>query len=69
MIFIPLVAIILLGLIAVAWNPIFALVLFAIFFVGYLIWVGMSRRAEQAEAQAGSSAKPARKSPQGRIPG
>lgn len=70
MIFIPLVVLIALALIvAVAWNPIFALVLFAIFFVGYLIWVGMSRRAEQAEAQAGSSAKPARKSPQGRIPG
>jgi threonine/homoserine/homoserine lactone efflux protein len=69
MIFIPLVVLIFLALIAVAWNPIFALVLFAIFFVGYLIWVGMSRRAERAEAQAGSSAKPARKSPQGRIPG
>ena len=69
MIFIPLVVIIFLALVAVAWNPIFALILFVIFFIGYLIWVGMSRRAEQAEAQAGSSAKPARKSPQGRIPG
>jgi threonine/homoserine/homoserine lactone efflux protein len=69
MIFVPLVAIIFLGLLAVAWNPIFALALFVIFFVGYMVWVGMSRRAEQAEAQAGSSAKPARKSPQGRMPG
>ena len=69
MIFIPLVVIIFLALIAVAWNPIFAAIAFAIFFVGYMIWVGMSRRAEQAEAQTGSSAKPARKSPQGRIPG
>lgn len=69
MIFVPLVAIIALGLVAVAWNPIFALILFAIFFVGYLLWVGMSRRAEQNEAQAGSGAKPARKSPQGRLPG
>jgi threonine/homoserine/homoserine lactone efflux protein len=69
MIFIPLAAIIFFGLIAVAWSPIFALGLFAIFFVGYLIWVGMSRRAEQAEAQTGSGAKPARKSPQGRMPG
>lgn len=40
-----------------------------IFFAGYLVWVGMSRRAEQAEAQTGSSANPVRKSPQGRIPG
>ncbi|MGD9735605.1 MAG: hypothetical protein AB7V58_08365 [Solirubrobacterales bacterium] len=69
MIFLPLVAIIVLGLLAVAWNPIFALALLAIFFVGYLIWVGMSRRTEQAEAQTGSGAKPARKSSQGRIPG
>ena len=69
MIFIPLIVIIFLGLVAVAWNPIFALIAFAIFFVGYMVWVGMSRRAEQAEAQTGSSAKPARKSPQGRIPG
>jgi threonine/homoserine/homoserine lactone efflux protein len=69
MIFIPLVVMIFLALVAVAWSPIFALAAFAIFFVGYLIWVGMSRRAEQAEAQTGSSAKPARKSPQGRIPG
>lgn len=68
MIFVPLVAIIILALIAVAWNPIFALVLFAIFFVGYLVWVGMSRRADQGEAQTGSAAQPARKSSQGRIP-
>lgn len=69
MIFIPLVALIVLALIAVAWSPIFALALFAIFFVGYLVWVGMSRRAERAEAQTGSGAKPARKGPEGRIPG
>jgi disulfide bond formation protein DsbB len=69
MIFIPLVVLIFLALVAVAWNPIFALVAFAIFFVGYMIWVGISRRAEQAEVQTGSGARPAKRSPQGRIPG
>jgi len=44
---IPLVAIILLALVAVAWSPIFAMVIFAIFFVLFLAYVGLSRRADQ----------------------
>lgn len=44
---IPLIVIILLGLVAVAWNPIFALIVFAVFFVVYLAWVGMSRRTDE----------------------
>jgi positive regulator of sigma E activity len=44
---IPLVAIILLALVAVAWSPIFAVVIFAIFFVLFLAYVGLSRRADQ----------------------
>jgi asparagine N-glycosylation enzyme membrane subunit Stt3 len=69
MIVIPLVTLLILALIAVAWSPIFALILFAIAFVGFLLWTGMSRRGEQAPPPANSGAKPARKSPQGRIPG
>jgi hypothetical protein len=69
MIFVPVVTLLILALIAVAWSPIFALILFAIGFVGFLIWTGMSRRGEQAGPPADTGAKPARKSPQGRIPG
>jgi positive regulator of sigma E activity len=44
---IPLIAIILLAIVAVAWSPIFAIVAFAIFFVLFLAYVGFSRRADQ----------------------
>jgi positive regulator of sigma E activity len=44
---IPLIAIILLALVAVAWSPIFAIVIFAIFFVLFLAYVGLSRRSDQ----------------------
>jgi positive regulator of sigma E activity len=44
---IPIVLIILLALIAVAWSPIFALIFFAIGFVGFLAYAGLSRRADQ----------------------
>jgi hypothetical protein len=40
---IPLVAIVILALVAVAWSPIFAAILFSFF----LVYVGMSRRADQ----------------------
>jgi hypothetical protein len=44
---IPLIAIGLLAIVAVAWSPIFAVVVFAIFFVLFLAYVGLSRRADQ----------------------
>jgi Flp pilus assembly protein TadB len=44
---IPLLAIVFLALIAVAWSPIFALVIFAILFAFFLAYVGLSRRADQ----------------------
>jgi len=44
---IPLAAIVILALIAVAWSPIFALVIFAILFALFLGYVGVSRRADQ----------------------
>jgi membrane protein implicated in regulation of membrane protease activity len=44
---IPLIAIILLALVAVAWSPIFAVVIFAILFVVFLAYVGLSRRSDQ----------------------
>jgi hypothetical protein len=43
----PLIVIILLAIVAVAWSPIFAVVFFAIFFVLFLGFVGLSRRADQ----------------------
>jgi hypothetical protein len=47
MYWIPLVLIILLALIAVAWSPIFALVFFVIAFVCFLAYSGLSRRADE----------------------
>jgi positive regulator of sigma E activity len=45
---IPLLVIIVLALIAMAWgSPIFAVAIFAILFVLYLGYVGLSRRADQ----------------------
>lgn len=44
---IPIALIILLALIAVAWSPIFALIIFVIGFVAFLAWVGASRRADE----------------------
>jgi hypothetical protein len=56
MIVIPLIALILLAVIAVAWSPIFALVIFAVGFFVYLAYSGLSRgadeRATTPEAQA-----------------
>lgn len=44
---IPLVLIVLLALVAVAWSPIFALIFFVIGFVAFLVYAGMSRRADE----------------------
>lgn len=44
---IPLAAFIVLGLVAVAWNPIFALVFFALFMVGFFAFIGMRPRADE----------------------
>lgn len=44
---IPLVVFILLGLVAVAWNPIFALVVFVLFMVGFFAFIGIRPRADQ----------------------
>jgi hypothetical protein len=44
---IPLAVFVVLGLVAVAWSPIFALLFFAIFMVGFFAYVGMSRRADE----------------------
>jgi hypothetical protein len=44
---IPIAAIVLLALIAVAWSPAFALVLFAIGFLAFLAYVGLNRRADE----------------------
>lgn len=44
---VPLIAVILLAIVAVAWSPIFAVIVFAIVFVLFLAYVGLSRRADQ----------------------
>jgi hypothetical protein len=44
---IPLIVIILLAIVAVGWSPIFAVIAFAILFVLFLAYVGLSRRADQ----------------------
>jgi hypothetical protein len=47
---IPLIVIILLAIVAVGWSPIFAVIAFAILFVLFLAYVGLSRRADQGSA-------------------
>jgi hypothetical protein len=44
---IPIIALAVLALIAVAWSPLFALILFVPAFVAFLAYVGMTRRADQ----------------------
>jgi hypothetical protein len=60
---VPLIVIILLAIVAVAWTPIFAVIIFAIFFVLFLAYVGLSRRADQGAAGA-REARPAERGPQ-----
>jgi hypothetical protein len=47
MYFIPIVLIVLLALIAVAWSPIFAVIIFVIGFIAFLAWAGANRRADE----------------------
>lgn len=44
---IPLAVFIVIGLVAVAWSPIFALLFFGVFIIGFFAYVGMSRRADE----------------------
>ena len=44
---IPLITILVLGLLAVAWNPIFALIAFAIFMAGFFVFIGLRPRADE----------------------
>jgi positive regulator of sigma E activity len=44
---IPIALLILIALVAVAWSPIFAVIIFAIGFVAFLVYAGMSRRADE----------------------
>jgi hypothetical protein len=44
---IPIVLIVLLALVAVAWSPIFALIIFVIGFIAFLAWAGANRRADE----------------------
>jgi hypothetical protein len=44
---IPIALIIILALIAVAWSPIFALIIFALGFIGFLAYVAMKPRADE----------------------
>jgi hypothetical protein len=44
---IPIAVIILLALIAVAWSPFFALIIFAIGFVAFLAYAAMRPRADE----------------------
>jgi hypothetical protein len=44
---IPLLVVILLAIVAVAWSPIFAVFAFAVLFALFLAYVGLSRRADQ----------------------
>jgi hypothetical protein len=43
---IPLIVVVLLALIAVAWTPVFALIIAVPAFLAFLVYVGMQRRAD-----------------------
>ena len=45
---IPLIVVVLLALIAVAWTPVFALIIAVPAFLAFLVYVGMQRRADEA---------------------
>jgi Flp pilus assembly protein TadB len=44
---IPITVIVVVALIAVAWSPLFALIVFVPAFLAFLAYVGMTRRADQ----------------------
>lgn len=44
---IPLIALLLLGILAVAWSPIFALIIAVPLFGLFLVYVGSTRRADE----------------------
>jgi Flp pilus assembly protein TadB len=44
---IPLIVVVILAIVAVAWSPIFAVVIAAVAFVLFLGFAGMSRRADE----------------------
>jgi hypothetical protein len=55
---IPVALLILLAIVAVAWSPLFAIVAAAILFAAFLVYAGVSRRAdEKIEPPAGSAEK------------
>lgn len=53
---IPIAALIVLALVAVAWSPIFAVVLFALFFIAFLAYSGLRPRADEAVSPPTGSA-------------
>ena len=48
---IPLIVMVLLALVAVAWSPIFALVIFVLFALVFAAFLGLRPRADQQAAQ------------------
>jgi len=63
---IPLIAIVVLALLAVAWSPLFALVIAAVLFVVFLAYIGLRPRAdEEIEPPTGSAGKYEDETPRG----
>ena len=46
---IPLILLVVVGVIAVAWTPVFALIFAAIAIVGFFAYIGMKPRADETE--------------------
>lgn len=53
---IPLILIVFLAVVAVAWSPIFAVLIAAVGFMVFLLYVGVSRRADQTVGPPGARA-------------
>ena len=63
---IPLVVLIFLAIVAVAWSPLFAVVIAAIFFLAFLAYIGLRPRADQQiEPPTGSAGKYEDETPKG----
>ena len=63
---VPIIVLVLLAIVAVAWSPVFAVVFACVGFVGFLAYVGLRPRADQkAEPPTGSTGKYEDETPKG----
>jgi hypothetical protein len=66
MYWVPIVMVFLLALIAVAWSPVFALIIAVPAFIGFLVYIGLRPRADgRLETPRGSAGRHEDETPKG----